>query len=1017
MADPLSIAGLATGVISLGLQVVGGLFDYLDAVKGRAEELSSAKQQATNMKDLLMAVQDLLPQLENSWPTSAILLERHIQSCNAEISALCALLSALSQPASSSSGIRLKLAEQKQKFAYPFNRNHLSDLEERLVKVNSALQTALQITGLGVSIITRGELRQMHDAFETTRDEFQQMREALHEMCQSTAVRARKTEACLSLTANESPQRIAKGGGGMPLDSFEAASSLASRPSLLSTSIETVIKCDTLLSGRGNGPSACLCRPSRRITHSKRSWQYLSFSYGTSDTRRHLPSCPFSRIDGERRATDFTIEYSSLKRLYSMAFVLSFTNSHGAGGRSISPSFTYYPTVDEVIAPTFRILRSARYMLQYMVRNSSKVKITDVVKVLQHCFDNVLVLYYRGKASPGDINSYGESIIHAAVNIIDPSPNNHEDHPLNHSLVADTMFSGITNLIAGGVPVANYNRHGSTACGYLLRASHRAIYSKFAKLLIPHASEVSLQKPLGFHRTRYYGLGSNTILKQDLKLAEAAGCGSLSLAALAGNERLVKEILNRHPDSFEEVNNFGHTPLHLAVNHPVCLRLILEAGGSSILESLDVERLTPLECACVSGVGESVRLLLDAGSRITSTCIERVTSSCQDDLLTTLKQRRDELKRLALYSLTKTEAEFWGLQKDAVLDVNGFKVQQLLQSRGVSIPSRLCSDWTSSVYLLHFTYNSATVLDQLWTLGFRDIDSFDQPGGSPVLQQYNFDAVRWLIDHGVDYWTPLNERRDGVKIDEPVTPAHFVLAKMGRQVRITLKPLEFLETHRWLIGKLLQVRVSDACSCQCSIGGCTPFTAFLDYRTSDSDLYPSHIRTSEDRAWLWANFIKAFQTHLSQDDLVLLVRHLTFDALELTHTCCLFTGYLDWYVRGGDTSEEIDEINSEKSKDTVLALFADLMSYFEQVAFEDQGGIPLIASDPEEFFIRRWLPRITEALDTLNGSDLTPEEKSAAEAIGVVWGPQPAHTIACEVDPWDYSPEYVMREMEKIMNE
>lgn len=56
MADPISVAGLVTGVISLGLQVAGGLSNYLDAVKGRSEELHSVKQQATNMKDQLLTI-------------------------------------------------------------------------------------------------------------------------------------------------------------------------------------------------------------------------------------------------------------------------------------------------------------------------------------------------------------------------------------------------------------------------------------------------------------------------------------------------------------------------------------------------------------------------------------------------------------------------------------------------------------------------------------------------------------------------------------------------------------------------------------------------------------------------------------------------------------------------------------------------------------------------------------------------------------------------------------------------
>ncbi|KAI0902763.1 hypothetical protein F4823DRAFT_569402 [Ustulina deusta] len=64
---------------------------------------------------------------------------------------------------------------------------------------------------------------------------------------------------------------------------------------------------------------------------------------------------------------------------------------------------------------------------------------------------------------------------------------------------------------------------------------------------------------------------------------------------MAGNERLVQKIIPRHPQAFEEINQFGHSPLHLAISYPTCLRLMLEAGGSSILENSDFEGLTPLE--------------------------------------------------------------------------------------------------------------------------------------------------------------------------------------------------------------------------------------------------------------------------------------------------------------------------------------------------------------------------------------------------------------------------------------
>ncbi len=161
----------------------------------------------------------------------------------------------------------------------------------------------------------------------------------------------------------------------------------------------------------------------------------------------------------------------------------------------------------------------------------------------------------------------------------------------------------------------------------------------------------------------------------------------------------MQKIIPRHPQAFEEINQFGHSPLHLAISYPTCLRLMLEAGGSSILENSDFEGLTPLECACLSGCMESARLLIAAGSRITNICLWRVDETCQNGLAIASKQRRDELKQLAINNLTRTEAESLKLHENTVLDANALMVQQLLQKRGVNIPSRLHVElWIASVY-------------------------------------------------------------------------------------------------------------------------------------------------------------------------------------------------------------------------------------------------------------------------------------------------------------------------------
>ncbi|KAI0549750.1 hypothetical protein F4679DRAFT_573349 [Xylaria curta] len=929
MADPLSIAGLVTGIISLGLQVAGGLSDYLDAVKGRPEELGSAKQQAAHMKDLILTIQDLLPQVKTTWPASANLIERHVQSCNTEISALNALLSELSQPALSNSGFRLKLAEQKQKLTYPFSRAHLSRLEERLIKVNGTLQTTLHATGLCVqqlhsfSITTGNELQQLHDISMATGDQVQQthdvaintgdeirqihdklrqMHGELRAMCQSTTARTQSTADLLA--ASGIPQTIVRGGTGVPLDSMEAAASLVSRPSLLSTSIETVTWYN-LLSLRKNGSSACLCRPLRKTSYHRKSWRYFLFSYTTSNTQRHLPSCPLSQIDKSTRATKFAIEYSGLKNF-------------GAGGQSIAPNFAYYPVVNKRIAPAFRILELTTNMVRTELRNE------DVAKVIKQCFENILIIYRQRRGSPKDIGSYGE-----------------------HRLVIDCIFSGLANLITCGAPVATYDHLGKTNI------------TELAKLLIPVAPDTPLT------RTRLLShlncIPSCTTLMHDLKFAEAAGCGPLSLATIAGDERL----------SLRE--------------HPPILILMLKAGGSSIVKFCDAIPPTPLEFAYASA----------SRSCIDTNYFLYLHESCRNDLYIALKQYRDELKQLALNNLTSIEAESLGLHNNAVLDANAFTVHKLLQSRGVNIPSHLYtyrSERFASVY--HMEYSNPIILDHLWALGFRDIDK----------KMHNLDSVRWLIEHGADFWTPLTARGHITKITTSITPTHSIFSTIGCYFAVT-------ETSEWLIRKLLQVRVGDTCSCPCSVGGCLPSKALFD--NTPSRYYQ---RIQNYREWKCVEFIRAFDASLNKDDLVSLVRYMTFDALSLTHTCCSVKEWQYGRNRMRYTSEEIDEINSEQS--SLLSLFADLVDEFEQAAFEDQGGKPLIVSDPEEFWIRRWLPRVMEILNDLDGDDLTQEEIAAAEAIGVVWGPQPVQTTEPENNIRDWaSPEWVIREMEKIVNE
>ncbi|KAF2973265.1 hypothetical protein GQX73_g286 [Xylaria multiplex] len=570
----------------------------------------------------------------------------------------------------------------------------------------------------------------------------------------------------------------------------------------------------------------------------------------------------------------------------------------------------------------------------------------------------------------------------------------------------------VMNLVACGVPANTYDEFGETPGIALLLGgpNETGLVVDLAKRLLPEP-DIPLVSERALYRKDIKHL---KLILEDSVIAEASGCGPLSLAARAGDERLVRELIKKYPQSLKEVNDFEDTPLHLAIKHPSCLRLILEAGGSLMLEQLEAEAWdwTPLACACRLGCRASAQILLATGSRINEFCIIHGHESCLDDVLAALKQRRDEIKLLALEHLTQAEAKGFGLHEEKVLDGCALEVQRLLLERGVHVPPRLCDGLYYPVYFLAY---STPLFDKLWALGFRDVNSCNKFGDMP-LTRYRFDVekARWLIEHGADYWTPFYERSSSTDISNiTATPAHFLCCRVGLPYQLygehSDEYYKRVKTSQWLVEKLIQVQVTDACSCPCFGGGCTPLKGFFDQLRDYRNL-----TNIQDLARWCVGLTRTFLASFGEEDLITALRRMTFDGLGLTHTCCNLWNDIQRYHESFYTLEEVEEINSEQRP--LLTLFNNLLVEFDQVAHEDQDGLPLIVHDPEEFWVHRWLPRMEETLDGLNGDDITAEERSAAEAVGVKWDLQPLKEVE-EEEEEDWTPEYVMERLKKILDE
>ena len=148
MADPLSIAGLAASVVSLGIQAADGAHAYLSAIKARDEELASAKSQTALLLNIFSILRTKISALGAEHDLSKPSTLDCLTTCEADLKTLQDTVDSLLRSTAPLSGLKDKVKLQTRRLTYPFNRQHIKDLETRLAKANESLQLALHAVGM-----------------------------------------------------------------------------------------------------------------------------------------------------------------------------------------------------------------------------------------------------------------------------------------------------------------------------------------------------------------------------------------------------------------------------------------------------------------------------------------------------------------------------------------------------------------------------------------------------------------------------------------------------------------------------------------------------------------------------------------------------------------------------------------------------------------------------------------------------------------------------------------------------
>ncbi|CCF42368.1 hypothetical protein CH063_12391 [Colletotrichum higginsianum] len=424
------------------------------------------------------------------------------------------------------------------------------------------------------------------------------------------------------------------------------------------------------------------------------------------------------------------------------------------------------------------------------------------------------------------------------------------------------------------------------------------------------------------------------------------------------------------------------------------LVLALYRSGDICTSPITVECLDTCPCA------DSVKLLLE----VDSDCVRRaVTDSiifiifwlpglaraswrARDLTIETLRDRRQQLKELAVAWLKPHDIDRLALREPQVLDYYTGEVVEALAAVGVKVPPQLMTEANSDDFfwklvpgsMYHYIGHASTIVDTvplaeaLYSKGFQDIDVPNDDGLTPLCIQNNVEHSTWLVEHGASLEKPIS----GI-VDIGSIAAHYVFSDLRYSFEPRKNPRrELAELARRLTNYETGL---DECICGCSSDGCHPYTKMwktvlelcVERGTQEELTKEIHERCiSIEDGWDIPRKIKS-----------VCLRACTFAALRLQHTCCRHwvsdgNGGEDWSrVLKKPEESEIQEIREEEAVE--LARLEDLIIEFE-------GKLDKADCSLAEFFRTQWATRMDEVLGEIEDQVLTEQDIAGARELGVV---------------------------------
>ncbi|KAF5624603.1 uncharacterized protein FTJAE_10196 [Fusarium tjaetaba] len=987
-------AGTAIGIISFGLQLYTGLSEYLDAVKGREEDLLQAKNNAKTLQCSLKAIGDALSKVNGS-SMAQDAVEECKSSCESELHALNSLLNDLLGKPINSAGPICKAKSSMQKWSYPFKKKNIARVEERLKSANNVLKTALSALQLAI-------LNDQSTAITSLQQTMKTILVQAERTSGTTQFPNTKIDEILAHLRNEETvktqvaQLVSYPNDLRTLCDAVSNASLRSEPRYPPPNRQTVGS----NMQRRRGRDSCNCAKRRDVQRSRARLGLISLETELQKTTHHAPECPLSQIvrSTQQKRSAVGVSVPSILNVLTSAVGISISLTTGAGGFSLAQNITWSPTVDESLSPAFKLVRALCALKTGLEPSLSS---EHYEMIAESCVRRLQLCYAKHEASPADMNGDGESVLD-----IFASQLSHLQPGLSKKPGDDVAYV-FRSLAAIEVPVT-YDRGGELQFLALVLESNWLLNTS----TLPDTVSALLSRCDESTRHDYgsvYGLDKyprkRKLLKEFPEIAQYLGFNPLSVAILQENEEEVEFLSRKYPSYGLEINYCGQSPVHIAVlvGNLRIFSLLMGRVNLEALSIADSERRYPIDYAishlhkkpnlgdqqlCISC--SMVELLLDAKSPLFERSLELgLRNPCQRTktaVLQHLAQRRKELEQLAISELPMEDVRGFGLCKGWILDRHASQVQCCLETRSCDVPKDVMVHQKSSSAESRASSKSiyAYILDRetaeyALSLGFDKATAFIDAFHSIIRKVIRRRSIGWPSPWYIDWIIrDSGDMSSAVPSDfmpgvaQRVTWAHYLMAILGYKARYYPYKLYDNNLPSSVATAALSDSLCDDCRCHCSLHGCTPVIKFLE-GLGCRRRYPRTSFTLTDNA---RSLLASIQDLIDREDEIhswmprAILRYSTFCALGLRHTCCNL-------ANGGScaemNSDDIDEIHDEDSD--MLQLLEELVSDFG----DGYGSLSTLSTFLQEV----WLPKMEEVYRDINHRKLTEAELKQAEDYGV----------------------------------